>query len=411
MSLSHYQGDLSVAGYVGRGTGAGRDQLDITRRVGADTYRQSSINPNDGNTFGTNLSVDWDVNDKQRLGISGQYWRGLKDQIQQSRTFIDYGTDGQVDVGLITDNVRDGFWRYIALNPYYSLTFDTSNHKLDVDVNIYESLAETTNLLTTRDLIVEDGFFPGQSFDQPGNTKIRAAKLDYSKPLSRQWQLNIGGKYSFAQLDNNLSVFREPVAGNWEKDLNQSNHFVFEETISAGYVKLSGTFGNWSTTLGLRYENSYSKGRSITIDQTIDRRIAQLFPSFSLQRKITDQFSASVAYSYRIDRPGYFSLNPFTTSLDPFTSMRGNPILIPAFTHSGKFNLIYENYPFFSLEYKVVNDPMVEVTEQNDDTGETFLNTVNLANQRLFNAQLLFPLDLTSFYFWLWGHYCQFQSI
>ncbi|MEM1121543.1 MAG: outer membrane beta-barrel protein, partial [Bacteroidota bacterium] len=86
-------------------------------------------------------------------------------------------------------------------------------------------------------------------------------------------------------------------------------------------------------------------------------------------------------------------LNPFVYYLDPFTSERGNPTLIPALTHSTKFNLTYENQPFFSVEYKSTNNAMVEVTEQEDASGETFLTTVNLESFKNWNISLFFPLE------------------
>ena len=58
-----------------------------------------------------------------------------------------------------------------------------------------------------------------------------------------------------------------------------------------------------------------------------------------------------------------------------------------------KFNLTYEEQPFFNIEYKTTADAMVEVTEQNDETGEAYTTVVNLASQNLFNVSLFFPLD------------------
>ena len=97
--------------------------------------------------------------------------------------------------------------------------------------------------------------------------------------------------------------------------------------------------------------------------------------------------------SYRIDRPRYSSLNPFRYFLDPFTYRKGNPNLLPALTHSTKFSLAFQNQPFFNVEYKLTNDVMLDITGQNDETGESFLTTVNLETFKNFNASLFFPLD------------------
>ena len=77
--------------------------------------------------------------------------------------------------------------------------------------------------------------------------------------------------------------------------------------------------GKWSGTFGLRYEDSESEGYSVTLDSTLTRNISRFFPSASLSRDITKVIGATVAYSYRIDRPRYSNLNPFVYYLDPFT--------------------------------------------------------------------------------------------
>jgi hypothetical protein len=58
-----------------------------------------------------------------------------------------------------------------------------------------------------------------------------------------------------------------------------------------------------------------------------------------------------------------------------------------------KFNLTFENQPFFNVEYKHTNDAIVEVAEQNDAEGTSNLVTVNLETFKNLNISLFFPLD------------------
>jgi len=392
LSLSHYKKDLNIAGYIGYSHTAAQEGLEVTRRVKNDIYKQNSFNPNDGNTFGTNLSLDYDISEKQRIGIGAQYWRGITDQVKTSSTDIDF-EDPQSDLSLTTRNIKDGDWSYLNLSPYYSLTFDTASHKLDIDVNLFGLKSDATNTLENSNITTPSSFFAGQRFIQPNDNKIAAVRLDYAKPLSPGIQLNTGLKFSRADLENDLIVFQEASEGVWMLDPSQSNLFIFNEDIAAVYGKLTTSLGAWSGTLGLRYEYSNSEGTSKTIDESISRKISKLFPSFSLRRDIAGPIATSFAYSYRIDRPRYYDLNPFITNLDPFTGERGNTVLTPALTHSMKLNVLYDNFPFLSAEYKIIDDAMVQVTEQNDSTGVTFLSTVNLEKQRLFNIQLLAPIE------------------
>ncbi len=392
LNLSHYNKGLNIAGYVGYSHTALQEGLDVTRKVKNDIYKQNTFTPNDGNTFGTNFSLDYDVSEKQSIGIEAQYWRGITDQTTTSSTDIDF-EEPLSDLSLTTRNVKDGNWNYLNLSPYYSLTFDTTAHKLNIDLNLFSLNSDDTNTLLNKNVTTPSSFFAGRRFVQPSDNKIGAIRLDYAKPLSSRLLLNTGLKFSKADLENNLSVFQETSEDVWTLDDNQSNLFIFNEDIAAVYAKLTTSLGAWSGTLGLRYEYSNSEGTSKTIDQSISREISKLFPSFSIRRDITGPIATSFAYSYRIDRPRYYDLNPFVTNLDPFTGERGNTVLTPALTHSMKLNILYDNFPFLSGEYKIVDDAMVQVTEQNDSDGVTFLSTVNLEKQRIFNVQLLVPIE------------------
>ncbi len=391
-SISRYKGKMNMSGFLAYFSNASREKLDITRKIGTDIYTQNSLDPNDSKTYGANFSLDYNLTEKNRIGFAAQAWSGYNDKVQESNTEIDFASTGDKDISLLTQNAVDGFWSFTSINPYYSVYFDKPEHKFDFDINYFQVKSGNDSELATDNLLEPTNFFPGQRFEQPGETKILALKADYNKPVTDAVRIDFGAKYSSANLDNRLNIFHELNPGDWEGDISRSNHFLFDETMKAAYAKINYDKEEWSGTLGLRFEESYSKGESVTIEESIDRKISKLFPSFSLRRNLGNVFAVATAYSYRIDRPGYLDLNPFTTSLDPYTSLKGNPLLVPALTHSLRFNLIYENQPFFNIEYKNISDPMVEVTQQNDETGETFLNTVNLDKQQVFNAEFLFPL-------------------
>lgn len=392
VSLSHYAGNVNINGSAGYSSYTYLEDLLITRRIDGDVYDQRSYEPPTSRTFRTSLSVDWDINDKQRLGIASRYSRNRSSKMAENTTRVDFLSPEKADLDLLSINDARDKWDFLSVNPYYHYEFDTSGHKLEVDVNHVDLGTNGFNTLQTEERN-EGSFFPGQQFSQPGKVKITAARLDYTYPFSKALKWQAGVKYSTARLDNDLQSRLESSNDVWVNNPLQSNHFIFDETITAGYSKLSFKKGNWSGTLGLRYEDSQSEGYSVNLDTTLQRNIGKLFPSLSIGRAITKELGASVAYSYRIERPQYSSLNPFVYYWDPYTYEKGNPSLTPALTHSMKFNLTYEEQPFFNVEYKTTEEAMVEVTEQNDETGEAYTTVVNLASQNLFNASLFFPLD------------------
>ena len=392
LSLSHYQGNVNLNGGIGYSRYAFLEDLLITRRIQGDIYDQRSFDPPRSGTFRANFSADWDIDQAQRLGIASRYSRNRTSKVAENTTKIDFLAPEETDLDLFSRNTGRSSWDFVSLNPYYHYQLDTSGHKIEFDFNYVSLLTDGYNSLQTEERN-EGSFFAGQQFSQPGDVAISATRLDYHYPLSKALRWQLGGKYSQAKLDNNLQSSIETTDGSWVNNPLQSNHFIFDEKIAAAYTKLSFDRKGWSGTLGLRLEDSRSEGYSMTLDSSLQRNISKLFPSLSIGRDLTDQLNASVAYSYRIERPQYSSLNPFVYYWDPYTYEKGNPLLVPALTHSTRFNLSYEGQPFFNAEYKTTAEAMVEVTEQNDATGEAYTTVVNLASQQLFNTSLYFPLD------------------
>jgi len=391
IALSHYEGNLNINGGFGFRNGIYNEVITVDRIVINDRFFQDSKSAYEHKTYRANLSLDWDITDKHRIGFQSRYVNSNSDNSTVNITDIFFKSNDFTDLKIKTVNTEDAYWKLGSINPYYTFEIDTFGQKLDLDLNYIQFKSDGENVLVPTELNTNTSLTKLR-YDKPGTTKIFVGKLDYTYPFSNILKFQIGGKYSLADLDNNLksNYFHNDQ---WQVDDIQSNHFLFDETIKAAYTKLVFNDSKWSGTLGLRYEDSYSEGQSIGVDTTLNREIKKFFPSASIGREIIKGLSGTFSYSYRLDRPRYSTLNPFKYSLDSYTSQRGNPELNPEFTHSMKFSLAFQKQPFFNVEYKISKDPMVEVVEQNDDSGEAFKSTVNLEKKNNFNISLFFPLS------------------
>lgn len=387
LTLSHYQGNVNIHGGFGYRNAGYNEAMTIDRNVMSDNYYQVSDMSYKSKNYRGNLSVDWDINKRHRVGFQSRYIDHRSVDGIDNVTDITFA-DLTADVSIRTDNNKNGYWKFGTINPFYVFQIDTLGQKLEVDFNYIQYNGNSENILTpnNNDSILK--------YNEPGNTKIIVGKVDYTYPFSKHLKLQIGAKYSIADLDNDFEARSQAFDNNiWNYNSMQSNHYLFDETINAGYTKLSFNKSKWSGTLGLRYEDSNSKGESVGVDTTLSRRIKQFFPSASLSRDIIKGLSGTLSYSYRLDRPRYSSLNPFRYSLDSYTSHRGNPELRPEFTHSMKFNLAFDKQPFFNVEYKLSNDAIIEVFEQEDATGQAFKSNINIDSKKILNLSLYFPLD------------------
>ncbi len=398
LSLSHYAGKLNVSAGLGWAQNAYVEELHITRRLSNvseavdGTYTQLSRDAAKPRTYNANLRIDWDVHPQHRIGVETKYYDNVRKYTAFNDTDVELSADQYASYSLNTTNEHDRGWSYAAINPYYVFEIDSNGQKLALDFTLAEYQVEGLNTLTTTSAI-DSGLAAKQRYNQPGKNEIMGAGLDYTRPLSKAVELKLGAKFSDAALDNDLQSTFLNEQGEWVNNELQSNHYLFDEQIYAGYGKLSWTSGPWSGTAGLRYENSESKGTSLTVDSTLNRRISKLFPSFSLSRKISEVLTAGVSYSYRIERPRYHTLNPFVYYLDPFTYEAGNPNIRPELTHSSKFTLSFEGQPFFNIEYKQSKDAIVEITSQESDSEEAYKTDINFDDRNDFSTSLFFPME------------------
>ncbi|AEE52070.1 outer membrane beta-barrel protein [Haliscomenobacter hydrossis] len=364
--------------------------LSLDRVVGTELYQQYNFQPGLPYSLNVKSGVDYYLDKNQTLGLSVNALGTTNQSTNENTTTI--LTDLQkAREELLTTNKTERRTGLINVDAYYEFKLDTSGQKINADVSVNRYGRDVSNLLQTT-LRIGEGTYPNRRQEQPGNTEIEAYRIDYTKPFGKKLKIETGLKYSHAVVDNDLqaNIFSDNT---WVNDPTLSNHFIFTENISAAYVSSNFTLGKVEGQAGLRYENSVSTGYSVTVDSTQERRISRLFPSLSLSAPLTDKLGLALAYSNRINRPGYSSLNPFVRFLDPYTYEKGNPFLRPEITDSYKVSLTYDKQPFFNLEYSRTNNVIQLVTQQDESTGVGFGMDDNLATFERYGGSLFFPLE------------------
>ena len=138
----------------------------------------------------------------------------------------------------------------------------------------------------------------------------------------------MGSKYSYATIKSDVQMFN--TFTNKVKDVKFSNQFNFEESIKAVYLKSTLVLKKdvLDGNVGLRWERSDSKGYSVDLDSSMNRTIDRIFPSFSLSYQFSKKFGTSIAFSQRIDRPSYSTLNPYTYFLIRLHLKKEIPLLV-----------------------------------------------------------------------------------
>ena len=385
-SIASYKNKLNWQTSIGYSSPTWREDLFIKRTVGNNTYDQATIDAYNPQSIRLGGSVDYYINDSNTIGIGVRRITTQSDRISQSSNII---TSETATDFLLSQNTYDRDQIVFNVNPYYE--YKTDAHKFNMDFNFVDY--SNTNKNTISSVLGSTIPYTNQRYLQDGEYQIKTYKADYSRLFSEDFKLSFGSKFSNVNTDSDLMSFTENDNGNFDFNANASNRFLVDETVFALYSKLNLTKGKWSFSGGLRFEDSNTQGTSSSNNETRERKISKLFPSASLSRKINENLSGSIAYSYRIRRPNYNTLNSFVTYYDPLSSDVGNQNLRPAFTNNYQFNLTYDGQPFFTVGYSETEDAMFQFISQNNDTAEISRTTINLSDSKNWNFRLFGPLS------------------
>ncbi len=168
----------------------------------------------------------------------------------------------------------------------------------------------------------------------PSRLNIVTAKVDYSRRF-KQFLLESGLKTAINKT-NNLADYYFYDNNNWQPDLSRSNHFLYDEKISAAYASVDAEKGKWHWQVGLRYEftsyKAHQLGNAVVKDSAFKKNYGSLFPTAFVSYKTDSNNMFTFRLGRRIDRPPFQNLNPFLTTLNKYTYEGGNPYIKPQYT-------------------------------------------------------------------------------
>ncbi|MEM6316584.1 MAG: outer membrane beta-barrel family protein [Bacteroidota bacterium] len=220
------------------------------------------------------------------------------------------------------------------------------------------------------------------------NIDIYSAQADFTKIFANKNSLEMGVKYSLVKNGSDLDFKVSTEEGIFESDPQLSNFFRYDESISAGYFSFQGQLPNdFNYALGLRGEWTNYELLVSNQQEAIQDHYLNLFPNISLNRRFSDKFSLNFAYTASIARAGYQDLSPVLIYQDPYTSIQGNPNLIPEKRHI--FELISQiNQWDVKIGYQYMNDPFGGRAIRGDTDKSYVLKAVNYESLQLYYASV-----------------------
>jgi outer membrane receptor protein involved in Fe transport len=351
-------------------------------------FEQESRMQNEFNSYSAKLGMDYSASKNTTLGIvfngfsnPGTFGnRGLIEISDPNHTFISR-TRATADY--------DQSWKNFSTNLNFRTVLDTTGKELtaDLDYMTYDSrndqLLVNANFDAANNEIRKADTLLGAL---PQNINIYSGRIDYLHPMKKGARFEAGVKMSVVRTDNNAK-YDSIQNGQKVHDYNRSNHFIYEENINAAYVNLSTPLSKKiSAQLGLRMENTVSKGDQVTQNKQFEKDYTEFFPTAYFQYKFNEKNNFGLNYGRRIRRPNYESLNPFIRFLDRYTFMEGNPNLKPQFSHNVELSHSFRNVLTTTLNYTRTTDIIQNIIEQRDSVA--FAKNANIAKQRQYGVSV-----------------------
>lgn len=127
---------------------------------------------------------------------------------------------------------------------------------------------------------------------------------------------------------------REAAQFDWQEDL--ATPFYYRRQVHSLYAMIREQVGKFSFDAGLRGDRVIDLMDIEIADASRDIKRFNLFPSAHLQYDAGKAGTLRAGYSYRTNRPGIWQLEPYITYEDYYTKKKGNPDILPEYSHSGE---------------------------------------------------------------------------
>lgn len=253
--------------------------------------------------------------------------------------------------------------RQYSANINYTHTFDESlSQELTVNADYNHTRSDASNLQRNlytalspaaqaeRDASLAAGLadpFLGNGLNDSTfrRANIWSLKVDFAQNLwSNTGRVEAGAKAAVSITDNRYSTYKwtPPTPEEQVGELSARNDFTYSEQIYALYANLSKAFSEkWNAQVGLRGEYTVPRGDWKSENRRSGKNYFDIFPNVFLNWTPSQKAILSLNYSYRLNRPKYWQLNPFRRYINPTTWSVGDPELKPSYSHNLTLSTVF----------------------------------------------------------------------
>jgi hypothetical protein len=285
--------------------------------------------------------IDYAISSKTTFGL--QYLgNAAKPYIMGTTTSSIFDNDSNLERTLVNDGDNSVDNKNHNLNFHVLTQLDSLGKNISFDADYF-----TFNSENSRDFSTEEFNNSSQGINSAAltiaNQEIEnfSSKIDVDFPLGKI-NLSYGIKASFTKTKSDV-LYYDTLSGLAVLDPNRSNTFNYQEDVLAGYISGNTNLSEkLKIQLGLRLEDTKTKGINAEMDQETINKYTKLFPTLYFSYAKDDDNIFGLFYGRRISRPNFKNLNPFRFYINANSYSVGNPFLQPSFSDNFEFSHLYK---------------------------------------------------------------------
>lgn len=353
-------------------------------------FKQNTISDAKPFTHIFNGGLDYTINKKNAVGLSGNYFsrkqvkNDISSTLRQDKLFRDVSK---------TSRLRDDpeYEKQKNLTGYFEHDFAKEDRNLRAEFDFSDEKELEDNHYTNI-------FYFPQAANTFDNTRIsqdtreNQVTIDYSDPLTEDSKLEAGYDGLFNKVDLNFYIEKfDAIQHLFIKDQAKSNQFIYNENIQAVYATYQRGYEKFNYSVGLRSEMAVIKGRLITKDSLVSNNYFKIYPTLHLSYEFKKDHELQLNYSKRVHRPEADEINPFPEYQDSLNLRAGNPKLKPEIIHSVEFGYKWTSKNFSlipSLYYRFKTNGFTNVIIPLNDS--VLLSTIqNLSRDQSAGLEII----------------------
>lgn len=353
--------------------------------------KQTTVTTSTSHAF--RAGFDYDINKKSSFGMLIRGNINYREKNATNTSLLRYYSTGNDSSSIVTTRNK-----FSLTTPTINLYYKTGIGKtgqLNINADYYNYTKSATADFTTffldhKGLAYTDPYFLKDQ--SPAQNMIRSFSADYMITANKI-KYEMGIKTVFTKTDNR-SIWNIYENDEWLNDATKSNHFIYRETINAAYLLATKSFKKLDLQLGLRAEQTNSKGESPTLQQVRKDHYISFFPSADLTYNQSDDQQFSLSYRRKIERFGFDIVNPFIVYQNQYAYYQGNPDIRPSYSHNLELSWSYRNEWLASASYSYYMNVLAEVYRKSPDGNAMISSFDNIASANQVDVNISYTKSL-----------------